>query len=115
MVSNAASVGRSGVHDFILLRASAIVLAAYTLFMAYFFLTTPDVTYDIWKGLFSGLGVKVFTVLALVAVLIHAWIGIWQVLSDYVKPALIRGSLQLIFSVTLLAYFAAGLITVWGV
>ena len=115
MVSNAASVGRSGVHDFILLRASAIVLAAYTLFMAYFFLTTPDVTYDIWKGLFSGLGVKVSTVLALVAVLIHAWIGIWQVLTDYVKPALIRGSLQLIFSVTLLAYFAAGLITLWGV
>ncbi|QOL24331.1 succinate dehydrogenase, hydrophobic membrane anchor protein [Thalassotalea sp. LPB0316] len=115
MVSNAATVGRSGVHDFILLRASAVILAAYSLFLAYFFLTTPDVTYDIWTGLFSGLGVKVFTILALFAVLIHAWIGIWQVLSDYVKPAFIRGALQFIFSVTLVAYFVAGLITVWGV
>ena len=115
MVSNAASVGRSGVHDFILLRATAIVLASYSLFMAYFFLSTPDVTFEIWQGLFSGLGMKVFTVLALLAVLIHAWIGIWQVLSDYVKAAFLRGSLQFIFSVTLVAYFVAGLITVWGV
>lgn len=38
MVNNAATVGRSGVHDFILLRASAVVLAAFVLFMAGFLL-----------------------------------------------------------------------------
>ena len=115
MVGNAATVGRNGVHDFILLRATAIVLASYSLFMAYFFLSTPDVTFEIWQGLFAGLGMKVFTVLALLAVLIHASIGIWQVLSDYVKPAFLRGGLQFIFSIALVAYFVTGLITVWGV
>ena len=115
MVNNAATFGRSGVHDFLLLRGSAIVLAAYTLFIACFFITTSEVTYAVWQGFFSNLGTKIFTLLAIIAVLIHAWIGIWQVLSDYVKPAFLRGVLQLVFSVTLLAYFATGVLTLWGV
>lgn len=115
MVGNAASVGRNGVHDFILLRASAVILALYTLFLAGFFICTPEVTYEIWKGLFSGLLFKTFSILAILAVLIHAWIGIWQVLSDYVKCAKLRGFLQFIFAITLLSYFVSGMLTVWGV
>jgi succinate dehydrogenase / fumarate reductase membrane anchor subunit len=115
MVNNAATVGRSGVHDFILIRASAVVLAAYVLFMAGFFITTPMVTFEIWQGLFANSAMKVFTLVSLFSVLIHAWIGVWQVLSDYVKPALLRGALQFIFTITLLVYFTAGVLTVWGV
>jgi succinate dehydrogenase / fumarate reductase, membrane anchor subunit len=115
MVNNAATVGRSGVHDFILLRASAIILALYTIFIASFFITTPDVTFDLWQGFFASMLVKIFTILAIIALLVHAWIGIWQVLSDYVKPAFLRGALQFIFAVTLLVYLAAGFLTVWGV
>jgi succinate dehydrogenase / fumarate reductase membrane anchor subunit len=115
MVNNAATFGRSGVHDFILIRGSAIVLALYSLFIGYFFISTPTVTFDLWQGFFANLGVKIFTLVAIIAVLIHAWIGIWQVLSDYVKPALLRGLLQLFFSVTLLAYLATGFLALWGV
>jgi len=115
MVNNAATVGRSGVHDFILLRASAVVLACFVLFMLGFFVVTPEVTYDVWKGLFSNMAMKIFTMVAIIALLVHAWIGIWQVLSDYVKAAFLRGVLQFLFSVTLLAYLATGFLTVWGV
>ncbi|NMP32741.1 succinate dehydrogenase, hydrophobic membrane anchor protein [Thalassotalea sp. M1531] len=115
MVNNAATVGRSGVHDFILLRASALVLAAFVLFLAGFFAFTPEVTFDVWKGLFANLCMKVFALVSLFALLIHAWIGIWQVLSDYVKKAFLRGTLQFFFSVTLLSYFVAGFLIVWGV
>ena len=115
MVDNVATVGRNGVHDFILIRASAIILVLYTLFLAGFFITTPNVTFDLWHGLFANMGVKIFTLLALISLVVHAWIGIWQVLSDYIKPAFLRGSLLFFFSVTLLAYLAAGFITVWGV
>ncbi|MDG1750457.1 MAG: succinate dehydrogenase, hydrophobic membrane anchor protein [Thalassotalea sp.] len=115
MVNNAATVGRSGVHDFILIRTSAIILALYTFYILGFFVTTTEVTYDVWQGFFSGLSTKVFTILALFSLLVHAWIGIWQVLSDYIKPAFLRGSLQFIFAVILLAYLVIGLLTVWGV
>jgi len=130
MVNNAATVGRSGVHDFILIRTSAIVLTLYTLFIAYFFISTTEVTYAVWHGFFANLGVKIFTMLALISLLIHLWIGIWQVLSDYVKPAFlqgvfgasqnvepafVRGVLQFILTIVVLVYFVAGLLIVWGV
>ena len=115
MVNNAATVGRSGVHDFILLRASAVILVLYTFFLAGFFLITPEVTYNVWHDLFACMSIKIFTLLAIIALVIHAWIGVWQVLSDYIKPALLRGSLQFVFSITLLVYLAAGFIIVWGV
>ncbi|REL24418.1 succinate dehydrogenase, hydrophobic membrane anchor protein [Thalassotalea euphylliae] len=115
MVNNVATVGRSGVHDFILLRASAVVLAAFVLFIAGFFAFTPEITFEIWHGLFANLAMKVFTLVSLFALLIHAWIGIWQVLSDYIKATFLRGVLQFVFSVTLLTYFVAGFLIVWGV
>lgn len=115
MVGNVATLGRNGVHDFILIRASGIVLALYSLFLFCFFICTPEVTYEIWHGLFSSLSMKAFTVLAAVSVLYHAWIGIWQVLTDYVKCIKLRGFLQFIFTITLFVYTAVVFSIVWGV
>ncbi len=115
MVSVVASVGRNGVHDFILLRASAIILVLYTLLLAGFFIVTPSVTYGVWQDFFACMSVKVATMLALLALLVHAKIGVWQVLSDYIKPAFLRGALQFFFSVLLLAYVVFGFSIVWGV
>ncbi len=115
MVTNAASFGRSGVHDFILLRASAVILACYAIFLVGYVACSSPITYDAWHGLFSALPMKVFTLLALVALLVHAWIGVWQVLTDYVKCTSLRGILQFTFVVTVFCYLAAGIVIVWGV
>ena len=115
MVSVVASVGRNGVHDFILVRASALIIVLYTLILTGFFIVTSTVTYDVWQNLFAGMSMKVATMLALLALLVHAKIGVWQVLSDYIKPAFLRGSLQFVFSVLLLAYVVFGFSIVWGV
>ena len=40
MVSNASALGRNGVHDFILVRATAIVLTLYIIYMVGFFATS---------------------------------------------------------------------------
>ena len=40
MVSNASALGRNGVHDFILVRATAIVLTLYIIYMVGFFAVT---------------------------------------------------------------------------
>lgn len=115
MVKIASTFGRSGTHDFVLLRASAVILATYILFLVSFLVATPDLTYQAWTGLFGNLWMKIYTLLALTAVLAHGWIGIWQVLTDYVKNSLGRGVLQFIFSVALVVYWLAGLFVLWGV
>lgn len=115
MVGNVATLGRNGVHDFILIRASAIILSLYSLFLVGFFICTPEVTFEIWQGLFANIGMKIFTILAALSVLFHAWIGIWQVLTDYVKNIKLRGLLQFVFTITLFVYTAAVFLIVWGV
>ncbi|EUL43157.1 succinate dehydrogenase hydrophobic membrane anchor subunit [Klebsiella aerogenes UCI 48] len=115
MVSNASALGRNGVHDFILVRATAIVLTLYIIYMVGFFATSGEISWENWTGFFSSAFTKVFTLLALVSILIHAWIGMWQVLTDYVKPLAVRLVLQLIIVVALVAYVLYGFVVVWGV
>ena len=115
MVKVASSFGRSGTHDFILLRASAAILATYALFLISFLIATPTLDFEVWTGLYSNLWMKVFTLLALTGLLAHGWIGIWQVLTDYVKNSLGRGVLQCLVSVALIVYWLTGLFVLWGV
>lgn len=115
MVSNASALGRNGVHDFLLVRATAIVLTLYIIYMIGFFAFCGDLTYEVWSGFFASAFTKVFTLLALFSVLIHAWIGMWQVLTDYVKPVAIRLGLQFLIVVALLVYVIYGFVVVWGV
>lgn len=115
MVRAAGTFGRSGPHDFILLRASAIILGLYAIFLMSFLIATDEITYAVWTNFFAGLGVKLFTMLALTAVVIHGWIGTWQVLTDYVKIAGLRAFLQFVFSVSLIIVWLAGLLVVWPV
>ncbi|MCT4710790.1 succinate dehydrogenase membrane anchor subunit [Enterobacteriaceae bacterium H11S18] len=115
MVSNASALGRNGVHDFLLVRATAIVITLYILYMIGFFAVTGELTYEVWSGFFSSAFTKVFTLLTLFSILIHAWIGMWQVLTDYVKPVAIRLGLQLLIVVALLVYVIYGFVVVWGV
>ncbi|PSJ38194.1 succinate dehydrogenase, hydrophobic membrane anchor protein [Zobellella taiwanensis] len=114
MVTNSATFGRSGVHDFMLIRATAVILTLYTIYLVGF-IAFNDITYDVWTGFFDRTFTKVFTLLALFSVLMHGWIGAWQVLSDYVKPAFWRGLAQFGVVVLLLVYLLTGIVVLWGV
>ncbi|MBX9474286.1 succinate dehydrogenase membrane anchor subunit [Yersinia enterocolitica] len=114
MVSNASALGRNGVHDWLLLRASAIVITLYILYILGFVVIVPDITYEIWRGFFASHITKVFTLLTLLSILAHAWIGLWQVLTDYIKPLAVRLVLQLAVVITLLVYLLYGTIVVWS-
>lgn len=115
MVTNQASLKRDGVQDFVSLRATAIVISAFTFFMLWFFLATPVITFEIWHDLFASLWMKVFTFATLVSIMIHVRIGLWQVLTDYVKQPVLRASIQFLLNLLAFAYSAAGLFVLWGV
>lgn len=114
MVMNSATLGRSGVHDFVLIRVSAVVITLYVLYL-FSFLLTNQLTFAVWFNFFHLMSTKIYTMIALSCLLAHAWIGLWQVLSDYVKCALLRGVSQAVLVIVLLAYFFSGLFILWGV
>ncbi|WP_413734683.1 succinate dehydrogenase membrane anchor subunit [Sodalis sp. RH21] len=114
MVSNASALGRNGVHEWLLVRASAIVICLFIIYILGFILFADAITYDVWRGFFALPMTKVFTLLTLFSILVHTWIGMWQVLTDYIKPLALRLLLQLAIVIVLLVYLLYGTVVVWG-
>lgn len=114
MVSNASALGRNGVHEWLLVRASAIVICLYIIYLLGFIVFTDTLNYDVWRGFFSLPMTKVFTLLTLFSILVHTWIGMWQVLTDYIKVLALRLLLQLVIVIVLLVYLLYGTVVVWG-
>lgn len=50
MVSNASALGRNGIHDWLLLRAAAMIMTLYVLYILAFIVMSGTLTYDIWRG-----------------------------------------------------------------
>jgi len=113
VVNSATNIGRSGVQDWIIQRASAYVLALYTVFLLGFCVTT-DVDYASWSGLFDQNWFRIFTLLALLSIGAHAWIGLWTVSTDYIKPALARFLFQALFILVIFVYVVWGIQIIWG-
>ncbi|GAC14291.1 succinate dehydrogenase, hydrophobic membrane anchor protein [Aliiglaciecola lipolytica] len=115
MVTEQASLKRNGVQDFVTLRATALIITLFSFYMAYFFIATPVITYDVWVSLFSGIFMKVFTFITLVAIMYHVKIGLWQVLTDYVKAPGLRATIQYVLNIIAFVYVVVGLFVLWGV
>lgn len=98
-----------GLSGFLLQRLTAVVLTAYFLFLFAALLLSRDFSYLGWAGLFAPLWMKVVSLIAILALLYHAWIGVKDIWMDYVKPTGIRLALQTL-TVLWLAFCA-----VWAV
>ncbi len=116
MVTAATSLGRNGVSDFLIQRFTAIILAAYLIFLVAYLVANPGLTYEQWSGLFSQLWMRVFSLLTLVSIVAHGWIGLWVVLTDYVTERMMGGSALVIRLLVLSLYAVVNIVfLVWGV
>jgi len=114
MVTNITNLGRSGLSDWLLQRVSAVILALYALFIVGFLLLNPGLDYAAWNGLFSQTWMRIFSLLAFIAVAAHAWIGLWTVTTDYLKSTGIRVAVQLIIVLAIFVFLVWGIIVLWG-
>jgi succinate dehydrogenase / fumarate reductase membrane anchor subunit len=116
MVTNVSSFGRSGLYDWVMQRITAVILGAYTLCMLGTFIFNPDLDYAQWRDLFASFPMKFFTLLAILSICAHGWIGMWTVSTDYLTPTMVGRNatvLRLLFQI-LCALFTL-LYLVWGV
>ena len=85
-MTNVMSLTRSGLADFVIQRVSAVVLAVYTLCVAGFFLINPGLGHETLVAYFDHPAMLAFSTLAVLATAAHAWIGMWTVGTDYIRP-----------------------------
>jgi succinate dehydrogenase / fumarate reductase membrane anchor subunit len=79
-----------GLRDWLAQRVTAVLMAIYTVAVGIYavFLLPPG--YDAWAGLFVPLSMKVATLVMILALVYHVWVGMREIFMDYVKPTWIR-------------------------
>ena len=116
MVTNVTNLGRSGLGDWLIQRFSAVILAAYTLYILASFLVHPEMDYLQWRAIFDSTAMRFFSLITVLALCAHAWIGMWTISTDYLTSVQL-GSRATVYRILFQAVCA--LITVvyllWGI
>jgi succinate dehydrogenase / fumarate reductase membrane anchor subunit len=122
MVTNVTNLSRSGLYDWMAQRVSAVVLAAYFLFLIGFLVLHPGIAYVEWRGLFEHNWMRIFSLLALVALSVHAWVGMWTISTDYLTnmalgkcATVVRFLFQAVCGIAMFAFFVWGVQILWGI
>lgn len=98
-----------GWKDWLIQRVTAVIMLVFSIVFIGFFAVHGSIRFADWKSLFGSQAFRVLALLFLFSVFYHAWIGIRDVLMDYVKPAGIR----LFAEVLAVLYLAA--CAIWSV
>jgi len=114
MVNNVTSLTGNGLKDWLIQRVTAVYFAAYSIFIFGFLLLHPELNFTQWHALFANTLFQIASAIALLALSLHAWIGIWTVTTDYMSCTALRLSVQMIVVLWLLSQFTWGLMILWG-
>lgn len=120
-MKSATSFSRSGLSDWIIQRVSAVVLAVYFVVIVGWLAMHSNVSYTEWHDFMGSTCMRIFGIMALVAMLAHAWVGLWTVLTDYVtvrqlgdKATFLRFLLQIGMALMVFVILVWGLMIFWG-
>jgi succinate dehydrogenase / fumarate reductase membrane anchor subunit len=97
---------RYGLRGWLVQRISAVVMTLYTVAFVVAFAAAKPVDYAQWKALFSQGWMRFATLLFFVSLLLHAWVGMRDILMDYIKPTAWRLALEIVVILVLVG--AAG-------
>ncbi len=114
MVNRIVTGAHYGLRDWLIQRISAVVMAVYALFIAGWALWNAPIGFGAWTSLLSSNLVRSFTFLALLSMFYHAWVGVRDIVMDYVKPAFIRLAIHVLVILTLIAYAIWAAQILWG-
>jgi len=114
MVNETGSVSRRGLYDWLVQRFSAVYMVFCLAGLIFYLVAHPHPSYLDWRLLFAGMTVKILTLLFFVSLMLHAWVGMWTVFTDYITCGYLRISLQAVMIFALGGFFFAGVLIVWG-
>jgi succinate dehydrogenase / fumarate reductase membrane anchor subunit len=127
MLTRVSSFSRNGLLDWLLQRFTAYLLFIYALFVMVVIFDRSEgtgLTFAEWRLFMSSLSMKIFTMLAVLSVVVHAWIGVWTVITDYITASKVGGAshaltiravFMMLIVVTSLVYLVWTADILWGI
>lgn len=107
------SLTGNGLRDWLVQRFSSIIIGIYFIFLSIFFLTHSTIDYKLLHNLFASMWMEIFTFITLICLFLHAWVGVWTVITDYVKPIALRFIIQFLIILALAIYLLWGIVVLW--
>lgn len=100
------SAGFSGMNSWLIQRLSGIYVGFFALIIIGIFITTPPNSYEEWVSIFISPTLQIGFSIFVFALLFHAWVGLRDIILDYIHPLGIK---MMVFSVVLICLFGSGL------
>jgi succinate dehydrogenase / fumarate reductase membrane anchor subunit len=114
MVRREAVGAHYGLRDWLMQRITAVAIAIYVLLLLGILLFTPGMDLAAWHGLFTSQAFKLATFVALISVFLHAWVGMREIIMDYIRSTAVRLALEVVVIVALLVYTGWAMQILWG-
>lgn len=86
MVNRIVSGAHYGLRDWLAQRLTAVVMAVYTIVILAVIWSGPPLTHAVWKELFSRGWMRIATLVFAASLAWHMWVGVRDIIMDYVKP-----------------------------
>jgi len=91
----------SGFRAWLIQRISAIYLAVYFIYLLVHFFISPPVEYVQWRSWLADPFIGISMALFFLALFMHAWIGVRDVVIDYVHPLILRLTVLTVIAILL--------------
>jgi succinate dehydrogenase / fumarate reductase membrane anchor subunit len=102
-----------GLRDWLAQRVTAGVMAVYSVILAVVLLSGQPINYAIWHDLFSQGWMRVATLLFAVSLAWHAWVGVRDIIMDYIKPTGLRLSFEAVVLLVIAGYVGWAIQILW--
>jgi succinate dehydrogenase / fumarate reductase membrane anchor subunit len=102
-----------GLRDWLAQRITAVIMAVYSVIAVVVLLTNQGMTYPVWRDLFAQGWMRVATLLFMASLAWHAWVGVRDILMDYIQPAGLRLALEVGVLLTIAAYLGWTIQILW--
>ncbi len=113
MVERIVTGAHYGLRDWLAQRITAAVMALYTVILLVVLIGGAPISYAVWKDLFAQGWMRVATLLFAASLAWHAWVGMCDILMDYVKPAGARLTLEVGVLLVIAGYLAWTIQILW--
>ena len=114
MVARIITGAHYGLKDWLVQRVTAFIMAVYVVLFVATVLVCSPANYEQWQALFAPQWMRLASLLFFLSLFWHAWIGMRDILMDYIKPSAVRLGLQVVVILLLVAYAAWAVQILWS-
>ncbi len=103
-----------GLGDWLLQRLTGLAMAVYTVVLLISLCLATPRGFEEWRHFFTGPFMRLATLLFFVALVYHAWVGMRDILMDYLHATSVRLGAQVLVALVLAFYLAWAASILWG-